>query len=61
MTYLQERAHAGEIVTGLLYVEREADDLHHHLDTVERPLNELGEKELCPGAGTLAKINASLR
>ncbi len=61
MTYLQERAVAGEIVTGLLYVDREPDDLHHHLDTVERPLNELDAKELCPGAGTLAKINASLR
>src|SRR5262245_32768791 len=34
MTYLQERAHVGEIVTGLLYVEREADDLHEHLNTV---------------------------
>jgi 2-oxoglutarate ferredoxin oxidoreductase subunit beta len=61
MTYLQERAHAGEIVTGLLYVEPDADDLHDHLNTVEHPLNELNEKELCPGAGTLAKINASLR
>jgi 2-oxoglutarate ferredoxin oxidoreductase subunit beta len=61
MTYLQERAHAGEIVTGLLYVEREPDDLHGHLETVERPLNELGERELCPGAGALAKINAGLR
>jgi 2-oxoglutarate/2-oxoacid ferredoxin oxidoreductase subunit beta len=61
MTYLQERAHVGEIVTGLLYVEREADDLHDHLNTVERPLNELNDKELCPGAKTLDKINASLR
>ena len=61
MTYLQERAHVGEIVTGLLYVEREADDLHDHLNTVEHPLNELNEKELCPGGKTLAKINASLR
>ena len=61
MTYLQERAHAGEIVTGLLYVEREPEDLHHHLATVETPLNELGEQDLCPGAGALAKINAGLR
>ncbi len=29
--------------------------------TVEAPLNALGEKELCPGAATLDKINASLR
>jgi 2-oxoglutarate ferredoxin oxidoreductase subunit beta len=61
MTYLQERAIVGEIVTGLLYVDREPDDLHAHLGTVERPLNALSDQELCPGAGTLAKINAGLR
>jgi 2-oxoglutarate ferredoxin oxidoreductase subunit beta len=61
MSYLQERAAAGEIVTGLLYVEPEADDLHTHLETVETPLNALGEAELCPGSAALAKINAGLR
>ena len=61
MAYLQERAAAGEIVTGLLYVEPEAADLHTHLETVEAPLNALGEAELCPGSAVLAKINASLR
>jgi 2-oxoglutarate/2-oxoacid ferredoxin oxidoreductase subunit beta len=60
-SYLQERAAAGEIVTGLLYVEREAEDLHAHLETVDTPLNALGEVELCPGSAVLAKINASLR
>ena len=61
MSYLQERAAAGEIVTGLLYVEREPEDLHVHLNTVDRPLNGLGEAELCPGAAALDKINAGLR
>jgi 2-oxoglutarate ferredoxin oxidoreductase subunit beta len=61
MSYLQERATEGEIVTGLLYVEPEAEDLHAHLETVDAPLNELGEAELCPGSAVLAKINASLR
>jgi 2-oxoglutarate/2-oxoacid ferredoxin oxidoreductase subunit beta len=61
MSYLQERSAAGEIVTGLLYVEREPEDLHVHLNTVETPLNALGEAELCPGAAALDKINASLR
>jgi len=61
MSYLQERAAAGEIVTGLLYVEREPQDLHVHLNTVETPLNALGEAELCPGSAALDKINASLR
>ena len=60
-SYLQERAAAGEIVTGLLYVEPESADLHEHLETVETPLNALGEPELCPGSAVLAKINAGLR
>jgi 2-oxoglutarate ferredoxin oxidoreductase subunit beta len=61
MSYLQERAAVGEIVTGLLYVEPEAADLHAHLETVDTPLNALGEAELCPGSAALAKINASMR
>jgi 2-oxoglutarate ferredoxin oxidoreductase subunit beta len=61
MNYLQERHAAGEIVTGLLYVDPEPRDLHGHLATVERPLNALGEAELCPGAAALDRLNASLR
>jgi 2-oxoglutarate/2-oxoacid ferredoxin oxidoreductase subunit beta len=61
MNYLQERAAAGEVVTGLLYVDPEAADLHEHLNTIDTPLNELSERELCPGAAALDKINASLR
>jgi 2-oxoglutarate/2-oxoacid ferredoxin oxidoreductase subunit beta len=61
MSFLQHHAAKGQIVTGLLYVEDEAEDLHGHLDTVDAPLNTLGEKELCPGSATLDKINASLR
>src|SRR6187401_362468 len=34
MNYLQERAAAGEVVTGLLYVDPESTDLHEHLNTV---------------------------
>ena len=60
-TFLQHHASLGQVVTGLLYVEREADDLHKHLNTVEAPLNTLAEKELCPGSAALERINASLR
>ncbi len=59
--FLQHHAAKGQIVTGLLYMEQEPEDLHTHLRTVETPLNTLGEKELCPGQATLDKINASLR
>ena len=61
MTYVQSRYAQGEIVTGLLYVHPEAHDLHEHLNTVPQALNQLGERELCPGAAALAKFNAGLR
>ncbi|NPU09395.1 2-oxoacid:ferredoxin oxidoreductase subunit beta [Bradyrhizobium sp. 83002] len=61
MTFLQKHAAQGQIVTGLLYVDPEADDLHSHLNTVERPLNRLEAADLCPGQSVLDKINASLR
>jgi 2-oxoglutarate ferredoxin oxidoreductase subunit beta len=61
MNFLQERQAAGEIVTGLLYVDPASGDLHDHLGTVEKPLNQLGERELCPGSEALERFNASLR
>jgi 2-oxoglutarate ferredoxin oxidoreductase subunit beta len=61
MTFLQKHAAKGQIVTGLLYVDPEASDLHEHLDTVGTPLNTLEAGDLCPGSAVLDKINASLR
>jgi 2-oxoglutarate/2-oxoacid ferredoxin oxidoreductase subunit beta len=48
-------------VTGLIYLNDEAIDLHARLHTAKRPLNELGDAELCPGSKALEGINASLR
>ena len=61
MSFLQRHAAMGEIVTGLIYVDREPEDLHRNVNTVTAPLNSLSEQELCPGSATLEKINASLR
>ena len=61
MNFLQERKAAGEIVTGVLHVDPEPEDLHAHLNTVDQPFNRLGEKELCPGAAALDKFNAAYR
>ena len=61
MNYLQERQAAGEVVTGLLYIEPDASDMHDYMNTVATPLNQLGERELCPGSTALAKLNQSLR
>ncbi|MFZ5669471.1 MAG: 2-oxoacid:ferredoxin oxidoreductase subunit beta [Pseudomonadota bacterium] len=61
MAYLQARQAAGEIVTGLLYVDPESEDLHDALNTVARPLNSLTDADLVPGSKALEKINAGLR
>jgi 2-oxoglutarate ferredoxin oxidoreductase subunit beta len=61
MSYLQERHNAGEVVTGLLFVEEQADDLHANLNTVAAPLNRLGEDVLCPGSAKLAALNDEYR
>jgi 2-oxoglutarate ferredoxin oxidoreductase subunit beta len=61
MSYLQEREAAGEIVTGLLYLDSEAKDLHDRYGTVRKPLNELSDADLCPGSAALEQINAVLR
>jgi 2-oxoglutarate ferredoxin oxidoreductase subunit beta len=61
MNQIQMHQARGEVVTGLLYFEPNAQDMHENLNTVETPFNQLGEAELCPGAAQLAKLNASLR
>jgi 2-oxoglutarate ferredoxin oxidoreductase subunit beta len=61
MNFLQRHAAKGQIVTGLLFVDDEPEDLHMSANTVKTPLNAMSEKELCPGQAALDKINAALR
>ncbi|TMH14165.1 MAG: 2-oxoacid:ferredoxin oxidoreductase subunit beta [Betaproteobacteria bacterium] len=60
MNHIMAHEARGEIITGLLYVNGAAEDLHAHLKTVAQPLNRLGEAELCPGSAALAALNAEL-
>lgn len=55
--------HASEdrILTGLLYINRDGDELHDVLQTATKPLNTLNQRELCPGSRFLDSINAGLR
>lgn len=59
--YLQARQARGQIVTGLLYVDPDAVDLHENAGTAPTPLNALGDDDLIPGAVALERINAGLR
>jgi len=60
MTHIAAFESRGEILTGLLFVNASAEDLHEHLHTVDAPLNSLNAAELCPGAAMLAAINADM-
>jgi 2-oxoglutarate ferredoxin oxidoreductase subunit beta len=61
MSYMQTHQARGEVVTGLLYIDPLATDLHTAMNTTDKALNTLGLAQLCPGAKALEKINASLR
>ncbi|HEV8590830.1 MAG TPA: hypothetical protein VGQ55_01910, partial [Pyrinomonadaceae bacterium] len=58
---LQRAKQTGEILTGLLYMNRESSDLHELIKTSDRPLNSLSKDDLCPGSEALSRINAGLR
>ncbi len=47
---------AGEVATGLLYIDQGAPDMHALNGTVEEPLVELPFERLCPGSAALAEL-----
>jgi 2-oxoglutarate ferredoxin oxidoreductase subunit beta len=55
---LQER---GEVVTGLLYVDPSAADMHAVNNTVEGPLTDVPYSELCPGSAALDALMEEYR
>ena len=61
MNQVQIHQARGEVLTGLLYVDPDASDLHASMNTTAAPLNSLGVGKLCPGAVELGKLNASFR
>jgi 2-oxoglutarate ferredoxin oxidoreductase subunit beta len=61
MSYMQAHQARGEIVTGLLYVDPLATDLHTALNTSDQPLNSMDAARLCPGTPALERINATFR
>ncbi|NKC10813.1 MAG: 2-oxoacid:ferredoxin oxidoreductase subunit beta [Gammaproteobacteria bacterium] len=51
----------GEIVTGLLYIDAEAPQMHEVNGTVGRALVDVDYSELCPGADALQALQARMR
>ena len=52
---------AGEILTGLVYLNPDSRDLSSVLNISDTALNRLPEEVLCPGSQMLEQINQSLR
>ena len=59
--YLQDRHAAGEMATGILYVDEASPDMHEVNNTAAEPLVQLPFTRLNPGADTLAAIQAGWR
>lgn len=61
MVAVQTARDEGRILTGLLFLDPDTQDLNHTLKLATKPLNALGRDELCPGSKVLVSINEGLR
>jgi 2-oxoglutarate ferredoxin oxidoreductase subunit beta len=59
--YIRERQRAGEVPTGLLYMESGAHGMHDMEGTIERPLTGLDYTTLCPGSAALDALMEEFR
>ena len=53
-SYLRDSVNAGEIITGLLYIDEESGDMHDLSGSVDTPLCKIPYDELNPGVESLA-------
>ena len=54
--YLRDRHNAGEITTGLLYIDNSRKEMHDLMGNIDTPLSELALDTLHPGKEELKKI-----
>ncbi|MCH9694744.1 MAG: 2-oxoacid:ferredoxin oxidoreductase subunit beta [Gammaproteobacteria bacterium] len=59
--YLRERFNAGEITTGLLYLDESRAEMHELMGNVDTPLTQLPLDELHPGKEELKKLQSRYR
>jgi 2-oxoglutarate ferredoxin oxidoreductase subunit beta len=55
-SFLRDSVNAGEIITGLLYINEESEDMHELSGSVDRPLAKIPYDELNPGPEKLADL-----
>jgi 2-oxoglutarate ferredoxin oxidoreductase subunit beta len=59
--YIRDRHDRGEIVTGLLYVDETAKEIHELNETPTMGLNKVPFAKLCPGSAELTAMQADFR
>ena len=59
--YIRDRMRAGEVATGLLFIDPESKDVHDQNDTVPGSLVNLPYEQLCPGSAELQKLQQRFR
>ncbi len=59
--YIRERQREGEIVTGLLHISADSQDVHDQNNTVPTALTKVPYDRLCPGSAALEKLQARFR
>ena len=60
MAYIQHHHNKGEVLTGLLYLEEQTDDLHANLNTVRRPAEPAGRTRTLPRLGEACRTQRGL-
>ena len=58
---IQDADAEGRVLTGLLFLDPNSQNLATNLEIATKPLNELDKDELCPGSKVLKSINEGLR
>jgi 2-oxoglutarate ferredoxin oxidoreductase subunit beta len=58
---MQDYKAQGKVLTGLLFVDPDSQEIHETMNTARTPLRELNEDKLCPGVDRLEEINNLLR
>jgi 2-oxoglutarate ferredoxin oxidoreductase subunit beta len=59
--YLDEHQSEGKVLTGLLYLNENAEDLHELSHSSETPLTALPYNDLCPGSAKLEDLQEDFR
>lgn len=58
---VREHQRAGEVATGLLFVQEDSRDMHEQLGTIQTALMKVPYEKLCPGSAELEKLQQRFR